>query len=379
VSTTATRHSACNPLAGQPFGSIPCYLTGWRIPDCRLCFRDHTTVKYLNLSTKQLTTLYEGAPEGGFDYVVSGKAQQHGQPPTIYVAVGTRILLIHPGSAPQQLLIQWPFGFTPDSSDQFSLMGSDGDGGVVFTSGKHHGAGGRIFHAPLDSGHVRLLAGPPISSASNLPDSPDADTDWVPGCNWGAPEVPKLTSWAMDANVDIVYLPGSDNDMVPVVRATAGLKPPAHLQPLPLLPGTIPNTDAGTRAAASSAGQAEGDASTGESTTSHKAAVPSASIVIDASGHSAVAMLGSVQKPQGNTYDWWGQMVMAMWSAHVALTKGQAAASFMWCQTVGRCGCWQGHLLAASATCLHPQMLTVTGSLAVVGVHLKSQSLLHAH
>jgi hypothetical protein len=63
----------------------------------------------------------------------------------------------------------------------------------VFTCGPYKRAGGgHMFHVVPSSGHVQLLAGPPISSACNLPEPPDAGSDWVPGCGWGAPEVQSL-------------------------------------------------------------------------------------------------------------------------------------------------------------------------------------------
>jgi hypothetical protein len=330
---------------------------------CRLCFRVGTTIKYLNLSNKQVTTLYEGLADAGWVHTVSGKAQHPGQPPEIYVSKGQNILLIQPGSPPQQLPLWWPAGFTPDSLDRITLLGSDGDGGVVFTCGPNEKADHSIFYVPLNSGHVQLLAGPPISNASDLPDSPDGYTDWVPGCGWSAPEVPEIRSFILDANGDIVFVPyaHAGDDASLIVRVAVGLKPPAHLQPPPLPSSTISiptcdpaqlssdlgsllqsgegadvqlrceggevlaayanilsarwewfrarqasgmvaagSTDAGQgegnaaayglQAGATAPASAAGDVRKGDSTASQQAAVPSSSIVVDASGHSAVAM-----------------------------------------------------------------------------------------
>jgi hypothetical protein len=61
----------------------------------------------------------------------------------------------------------------------------------------------------------------------------------MPGCGWGASELPEMRSCAVDGNGDILYVEYADPDVAHVVRIAAGLKPPAHLQALHLPPGPI--------------------------------------------------------------------------------------------------------------------------------------------
>jgi hypothetical protein len=91
--------------------------------ECRLSFRvNETIIKYLNLGTKQVTTLYEGLKEPGWCYTVNGTPQQPGQPRDIYVVVDNNILLVQPGCPPKkQVPLQWPDGFMSDTSKYVRL------------------------------------------------------------------------------------------------------------------------------------------------------------------------------------------------------------------------------------------------------------------
>jgi hypothetical protein len=190
--------------------------------------------------------LYEGLTGSGWCYTVSGAPQQPGQPPPIYVvADNNNILLVQPGSPPKQVALQWPPGFTLGTSDEVRLLGSDGDGGLIITCGtKGAYANGRMFYVAPNTGHMQLLAGLALGSNSDAgnndhPLPPNVLTDWVPGCGWGVAEVPQLQAFALDVNGDILYVVFSGRDVPPLVRISAGLKPPAHLQPTPLPPGPI--------------------------------------------------------------------------------------------------------------------------------------------